>query len=123
VWEQMVRGQGGDSAAALPEARERHVMPAAASGYLTRLDAYAVGLCAWRLGAGRALKEHPVSAVAGVRCLAKPGDAVTEGQPLLELHLDDPTRLPGALEALHGAIRIGREPPPRAPLVLDIVRS
>jgi thymidine phosphorylase len=123
VWEEMVRGQGGDCAAALPEARERHVMPAAASGYLTRLDAYAVGLCAWRLGAGRARKEHPVSAVAGVRCLAKPGDRVTEGEPLLELHLDDPTRLPAALHALHGAIAIGREPPEPMPFVLDIVRS
>jgi thymidine phosphorylase len=123
VWEAMVGGQGGDCAAALPEARERHVMPAAASGYLTRLDAYAVGLCAWRLGAGRAQKEHPVSAVAGVRCLAKPGDRVTEGQPMLELHLDDPTRLPAALQALHGAITIRPEPPPHAPLVLEVIRS
>src|SRR5262245_6036958 len=47
VWTEMVRGQGGDCNALLPEARERHVMPAGASGYLTRLDAYAVGLCAW----------------------------------------------------------------------------
>jgi len=123
VWTEMVRGQGGDCNARLPEARERHVMPAGASGYLTRLDAYAVGLCAWRLGAGRARKEHPVSEVAGVRCLAKPGDRVTEGQPLLELHLDDPTRLPAALQALRGAIAIGREPPERVPFVLDIIRS
>jgi thymidine phosphorylase len=123
VWTEMVRGQGGDCNARLPEARERHVMPAAASGYLTRLDAYAVGLCAWRLGAGRARKEHSVSEVAGVRCLAKPGDRVTEGQPLLELHLDDPTRLPAALQALRGAIAIGREPPERVPFVLDIIRS
>jgi thymidine phosphorylase len=122
VWDAMVRGQGGDPAAALPEARERHVVAASATGYLTRLDAYGVGVCAWRLGAGRSRKEDPVSAVAGVRCLAKPGDAVTEGQPVLELHLDDPTRLPAALEALHGAIAIGPEPPPQAPLVLDVIR-
>jgi thymidine phosphorylase len=123
VWEAMVRGQGGDCAARLPEAKERHVVPAAASGYLTRLDAYAVGLCAWRLGAGRARKEHPVSEVAGVRCLVKPGHRVTEGQPVLELHLDDPTRLPAALQALHGAVAFGREPPEPVPFVLDIIRS
>jgi thymidine phosphorylase len=123
VWEEMVRGQGGDPAAALPQAREHHVIACSASGYMTRLDARAVGECAWRLGAGRSRKEHPVSPVAGVRCLAKPGDAVTEGQPILELHLDDPARLPGAVEALHGAIAIGREPPAHAPLVLDVIRS
>jgi thymidine phosphorylase len=99
------------------------VVPAAASGYLTRLDAYAVGLCAWRLGAGRARKEHPVSEVAGVRCLVKPGHRVSEGQPLLELHLDDPTRLPAALQALHGGVAFGREPPQPRPFVLDIIRS
>ena len=42
-----------------------------ASGTLTRLDAMAVGLAAWRLGAGRARKEDPVQAGAGV-VLARP---------------------------------------------------
>jgi thymidine phosphorylase len=123
VWEEMVRAQGGEPAAALPEAHTRHVVAASADGFLTRLDAFGVGVCAWRLGAGRSRKEDPVSATAGVRCLVKPGDAVTEGEPVLELHIDDPARLPAALEALEGAIEIGREPPPHQPLVLDIIRS
>ena len=86
------------------------------------LEALAVGLAAWRLGAGRARKEHPVSPSAGVVCLAKVGDAVEEGQPVLELHLDDPDRLEAAMEALVGAITIGDEPPPPEPLVIDILR-
>ena len=53
------------------------------SGIVARLDARAVGVAAWRLGAGRARKEDPVSATAGVVCLAKPGDEVTERQQLL----------------------------------------
>ncbi len=69
-------------------------MPAPATGVLTRLDAYAVGVAAWRLGAGRARKEDPVSAAAGVEMLAKPGDRVTAGAPLLRLHTDDPARFP-----------------------------
>ena len=48
-------------------------------GVLTRLDAYAVGVAAWRLGAGRARKEDPVQAGAGIELHAKPGDAVTAG--------------------------------------------
>ena len=49
---------------------------APATGTLTRLDAYALGVAAWRLGAGRARKEDPVQAVAGVTMHAKPGDEV-----------------------------------------------
>jgi thymidine phosphorylase len=123
VWEQMVAAQGGDPAGPLPESKERLAYVAPATGYLRRLDAYAVGLCTWRLGAGRSHKEHAVSPTAGVRCLAKPGDRVEAGQPLLELHLDDPARVAAALAALDGAIEIGPEPPAERPLVLDIVRA
>ncbi len=94
-----------------------------APGYITRLDALSVGIAAWRLGAGRSRKEDPVSATAGVRCVAKEGDAVEEGQPILELHVDDPERVRSAVEALDGAIDIGAEPPERKSLVLDIIRS
>ena len=89
-------------------------LPAAADGWVTRLDARAVGVAAWRLGAGRARKEDAVSHTAGVRCLAKPGDYVAAGQPVLELHADDPGRFAAALEAVEGAVTIGSEPPARA---------
>ncbi len=72
-WRRMIRAQGGDPDAPLPVARERQVVTAPATGVLTRLDAYAVGVAAWRLGAGRARKEDPVQAGAGVELHAKPG--------------------------------------------------
>src|SRR5436190_4234807 len=97
VWRDMVRAQGGDLDAGLATAETTRVMPASATGYVTRLDALRVGVCAWRLGAGRSRKEDPVSASAGVVCLAKPGDAVEEGQPVLQLHIDDLARVPNAL--------------------------
>jgi thymidine phosphorylase len=99
------------------------VLTAPASGVLTRLDAYAVGVAAWRLGAGRARKEDRVSAGAGVLLHAKPGDRVTEGQPLLELHADQPERFERALQALHGGFDIGAGPAPARPLVLDRVTA
>jgi thymidine phosphorylase len=122
VWQQMVEAQGGDLAAGLTRCATTQIVPASATGYLTRLDALGVGVCAWRLGAGRSRKEDPVSESAGVLCLAKPGDAVEEGQPILELHIDDAVRVPNALEALDGAIEIGPEPPPLRPLVIDTIR-
>ena len=122
-WRQMVAAQRGDPDAALPQAIEREVLVAHSDGFLTRLDARAVGVAAWRLGAGRARQEDPVSATAGVVCLVKPGDRVRRGQPLLELHLDDTTRLAGAKAALHDACTIGTqaeaEAAAAAPLILE----
>ncbi|MTE20714.1 thymidine phosphorylase [Streptomyces sp. TRM43335] len=120
-WRRMVAAQGGDPDAPLPVARERHTVTASASGVLTKLDAYAVGVAAWRLGAGRARKEDPVQAGAGVEMHAKPGDRVTAGAPLLTLHTDTPERFEYALGALDGdAIEItdtaSVEP---TPLILD----
>jgi thymidine phosphorylase len=117
----MVRAQGGDPDAPLPQAA--HViraLPAPRSGWLTRLDALAVGTAAWRLGAGRARKEDAVSATAGIICLAKPGDPVLEGQPLLELRADDEERFADALAALDGAAAVTAEGPPTpAPAVIE----
>jgi thymidine phosphorylase len=119
----MIRAQGGDPDAPLPQARHRReVLPAPSSGWLTRLDALAVGVAAWRLGAGRARKEDPVSHAAGVRCLAKPGDYVRAGQSILELRADDPARFAPAIEALEAdVITIRSERPTEVPLVLDDV--
>jgi len=115
----MIAGQGGDPDAPLPVAPHSRVVPAAESGFVRRMDALAVGVAAWRLGAGRARKEDPVSAGAGVICLAKPGDRVERGQPILELRADEPARFERAERALDGGIEIGPEEPEPAPLVLE----
>jgi thymidine phosphorylase len=122
VWRRMITAQGGDPDAPLPQPAERHVVTAPATGTLTRLDAYALGVAAWRLGAGRARKEDPVSAAAGVTWSAAGGEQVVAGQPLLELHTDDAARIPRALEALEGAIGVdtGEEP---LPLLLDRITA
>ncbi|MER5731123.1 thymidine phosphorylase [Streptomyces sp. NPDC002138] len=106
VWRRMIAAQGGDPDAALPVAREQHVISAPASGVLTRMDAYAVGVGAWRLGAGRARKEDPVQAGAGIELHAKPGDAVVAGQPLMTLHTDTPEKFEYAVAALDGSFDI-----------------
>ncbi|MFD7626393.1 thymidine phosphorylase [Streptomyces sp. NPDC059851] len=106
VWRRMIQAQGGDPDAALPVAREQHVVTAPESGVLTRLDAYAVGVGAWRLGAGRARKEDPVQAGAGIELHAKPGDQVVAGQPLMTLHTDTPEKFDYALASLEGSYDI-----------------
>jgi len=106
VWRAMISAQGGDVDAPLPVATESQVVVASATGVLTRLDALTVGVAAWRLGAGRARKEDPVQAGAGVVLHAKPGDRVEAGQPLLSLLTDEPDRFARAEEALTDAYDI-----------------
>jgi thymidine phosphorylase len=123
VWRRMIAAQGGDPDAPMPTARETHVVTAPATGTLSRLDAMAVGLAAWRLGAGRARKEDPVQAAAGVEMLAKPGDRVSAGQDLLRLHTDEPERIERALAALRDGVEVAPDGTPYTPtpLVLDRV--
>lgn len=120
VWRAMIRAQGGDPDAPLPIARETEVVSAEADGVLQSLDALAVGVAAWRLGAGRARREDSVQAGAGVQLHAKPGDRVRAGQPLMTLHTDTPERFERARAALTGgeAYRIGSEQVVGTPVVL-----
>ncbi len=120
-WRRMISAQGGDPDAPLPAARETSTILAPADGVLTRLDAYAVGVAAWRLGAGRARKEDPVQAAAGVVLHAKPGATLRAGEPLLTLHTDTPERFARAAQALEGAWTVAPEGsrPDTLPLVID----
>ncbi len=117
TWNAMIRAQGGDPDAALPEPRESHVVTAEADGILSTQEALPFGVAAWRLGAGRARKEDPVQHAAGIDLHAKLGDAVTKGQPLFTLHADEPARFERALEALEGAYAITQDAPTLTPLI------
>ena len=123
VWRRMIRAQGGDPDARLPTAKETHDVLVPADGVLVELDALAVGVAAWRLGAGRARKEDPVQAGAGVEIHYKPGATVRGGERLLTLHTDEPERFERALEALEGGYAIAPEGarPDLFPIVIDRV--
>jgi thymidine phosphorylase len=122
TWCRMISAQDGDPDAPLPKPAHVHVVEAPRDGVLAGLDAYAVGVAAWRLGAGRARREDPVQHAAGILLYAKPGDRVSAGQPLLELHTDTPDAVPSALAALSEAVAVTDGPAPTRPLVLETVR-
>ncbi|GAB2609836.1 thymidine phosphorylase [Paractinoplanes abujensis] len=119
TWRAMISAQGGDPDAPLPVARENEVLRAATDGIVSSVDAYGIGVAAWRLGAGRARKEDPVSFGAGVLLKVKPGDEVRAGDVLLELRADDPLRIPAARATAAEAVVIGAERPTSTNLVLD----
>jgi thymidine phosphorylase len=120
VWNRMIEAQGGDPRAKLPVAKESEIIYAPADGVLVELDALAVGVAAWRLGAGRARKEDPVQAGAGVRLHAKPGAAVRAGEPLMTLLTDTPEKFARAKEALENAVTVAPDGSrPAQQLIID----
>ncbi|WP_027342601.1 thymidine phosphorylase [Hamadaea tsunoensis] len=121
AWRAMIRAQDGDPDAPLATARETEVVRASRDGHVTAVDAMGIGLAAWRLGAGRARKEDPVSAAAGVLLKAKPGDRVAAGDVLAELRADDAARIPAALPDAEGAFTLADAPVAGRPLVIDRV--
>jgi thymidine phosphorylase len=119
TWRAMIAAQGGDPDAPLPVARHTEVVTAEEDGVVASMDAMAVGLAAWRLGAGRARQGDPVQAAAGVTWQAGLGDRVRKGDPLFTLHTDTPERFGRAREALVGAVTYGTSDVAVGSLVLE----
>jgi pyrimidine-nucleoside phosphorylase len=127
-FEEMLVRQGGDAGVIdnpgkLPQAGRRTSIEATAAGYLTRLDAEAVGRAAVMLGAGRDRVDAPIDLAAGVKVLKKPGDTIKLGDSVLVLHYNDEHLLEEAIRLARSAIDIGPTPPPSTPLVLGWVRA
>jgi len=121
VYRSMIAAQGGDPDAVLVAAPVREVVTSQASGWVSSLDARCVGVAAWRLGAGRARKEDPVSAGAGVMCLVREGEQVALGQPIFELYADDDQHLARGRETIQRAMTIGGDQPTLVPILLETI--
>lgn len=118
-WRAMVRTQGGDPDAPLPQAAHTHDVVAESDGYVATLDALALGVGSWRLGAGRARKEDPVQATAGITIHAPLGTQVRRGQKILTLHTDTPERFEAALDSVRPGITISPSKPAERTLIYD----
>ena len=118
VWNSMIAAQGGDIHAPLPVAPHQEVVRASADGTITSMDALAVGLAAWRLGAGRSRQGETVQASAGVEIAVKPGDSVKAGDVVYTLHTETPERFGFALSALENSFTIN-QPTDLLPLIVD----
>jgi len=122
-WRAMITAQGGDPDAKLPVAKESQVVVAETDGVITKLDALAVGLASWRLGAGRARKEDPIQFGAGVTLHAQLGDRVKKGDPLYTLYTDESARFERAAETISNAYSIEAAGEVSRKLILDRIGS
>jgi thymidine phosphorylase len=115
----LVAAQGGDLSQPLPIGAHHETVTASGGGVMGDIDAMAVAMAAWRLGAGRAEPGHPVQFGAGLRIHRRPGDPVAAGEPLFTLYTDTPERFSAALAELDGGWAIGDSAPEPRPLIID----
>jgi len=125
AWRRMIEAQGGDADAPMPVAPHTEEVRAESDGVITRMDALGVGVAAWRLGAGRARKEDPVQASAGVFLHKTLGETVRKGDVIMTLNTETPGRFDRARAALaeacdgQGAVEIAAIGSERGPIVMD----
>lgn len=123
----MVRAQGGDVSSLEDPTRLRGggvgeaVALAERAGFVSRVDARAVGDAAFVLGAGRERASAPVDHGVGVWMHVAPGEMVDEGQPIATLLHRDGKKLDQAFRKVHGAVEIVDEPHPIGPLLVGKV--
>lgn len=115
----LIAAQGGDLTVPLPVAGHAETVIAHAGGTMGDIDAMAVGLGAWRLGAGRSRPGERVQLGAGIRIHRRPGEPVTAGEPLFTLYTDTPERFAAALAELDGGWSVERTAPASRPLIID----
>lgn len=117
----LINAQGGDPDASLPRGAHTETVTAPRSGTMGDLDAMAVGMAVWRLGAGRSAPGEQVQHGAGLRIHRRPGDPVAAGEPLFTLYTDTPERFEAAIAELDGGFSVGDTAPDRRPLIIDRV--
>jgi pyrimidine-nucleoside phosphorylase len=109
---QIVEAQGGDPAQVeyperLPAAPVQELFTAPADGVVASIEPRAVGRAIVALGGGRATMDDEIDPSVGFVFRAVVGDAVTRGQPLVEIHARTRDDAEGAARALSAAITLG----------------
>src|SRR5213079_1785634 len=101
----IVEVQGGDprvidDVSRLPSVKQRHLVQATRSGYISRMDAELIGRASVALGAGRDRVEDSVDPAVGILVNAKPGMKVSAGETVLDVIYRDKKRLDSALDLI-----------------------
>jgi len=124
VFRRMVKAQGGDPRAVddpsrLPQSKTRRVVTAAKSGFIGAIDAYALGVLAIELGAGRTRADQEIDPAAGFELHAHVGQRVTQGERLVTIHARSPACAKGVAARVRQAYDLQPRPPRRRSLVLE----
>ena len=119
----LVEAQGGDLARPLPVGACAETVIAPRGGTMGSIDAMAVGLAVWRLGAGRSVPGEQVQSGAGLIIHRRPGEPVAAGEPLFTLHTETPERFEAAMAELDGGWSVGDAAFVQGPLIIDRITA
>ena len=103
----------------LPAARLEVRVTPEGPGYVTAIDARALGLAVVGLGGGRHRADDAVDHAVGLTRIAALGDEVGPERPLCLVHARSDEAADSAASAIRVAMTVGAEPPPAGPVILE----
>ncbi|MDA8244480.1 MAG: thymidine phosphorylase [Elusimicrobia bacterium] len=124
----MARWQGADPRVAddpdrhMPKAKLSKRVLAKKAGFLTAMEARAVGFAAVALGAGRAKAEDSVDFGAGFVLAKKPGDRVKPGDLIATAYASSPAKLAEGVRMFEGSLAYGPKAPRKEPLIREVIK-
>jgi pyrimidine-nucleoside phosphorylase len=128
VMEKMVAAQGGDAKVVadpsrLEVAKEIVEVRAPRAGFVSGIDALAVGLTGVAMGAGRTRADQKVDPAVGIELDAKPGDAVQVGQVVARIFVRTRSAADPLVERIALAFSYDDVAPAPKALVIDRLSS
>ncbi|HEX2875747.1 MAG TPA: thymidine phosphorylase [Polyangiaceae bacterium] len=124
VFRRLVKAQGGDvrvvdDPSRLPRSKVQRVVTAAKSGYVTAIDAYALGVLAIELGAGRTRADQKIEPAAGFELHASVGERVERGAMLVTIHAASRAKAKQVAARVAQAFALSSRAPRQRRLVLE----
>jgi pyrimidine-nucleoside phosphorylase len=121
--ERMVSAQHGDARVVTDPSRleiagEEIVILATEAGFVSEIDALAVGLAGVAMGAGRTRADQPVDPAVGITLATRVGTRVAKGDELARLHVRSAHAGAPIADRVRAAFRIGPEAVTPPPLVI-----
>lgn len=107
----------------LPRAPVVRPLAATAGGFVTAIDARALGLAIIRLGGGRRRAEDAVDPAVGLADVLEVGAPVQPGSPLALVHARDKSSADAVAAELRNAFQIGPNRPTPAPAITGRIGS
>jgi pyrimidine-nucleoside phosphorylase len=124
---QAVELQGGDprvidDPGRLPRVRATVQVLSPASGFITGTDCEKLGVALAMLGGGREKKEDAIDHAVGLEFLARIGERVEKGQPLVTIHYNAEARLADARDLIAASYEIADRPgAEKLPLIRRVI--
>ncbi|MBQ3416949.1 MAG: pyrimidine-nucleoside phosphorylase [Ruminococcus sp.] len=91
-------------------------------GWISHMNAEAIGIASVILGAGRATKDAPIDYSAGIIMEKKTGDYVRSGEALATLYTNDESSVASAKERYLSSLTFSSQKPEKRTLIYDVIR-